>query len=90
LYRRSKNYKKAFEYLVLLESYPTDKSIINYEKARIYALQKNQKKALLWAEKAIDAGFNYGKVLKYDPVWNNVTSRIKWHKFLSDKNISTQ
>ncbi len=61
-------------YLELLKTSPNDKNI-EYTISRIYAQQNKEKEARFWLKKAIQHGFNYSFVLKYDEAWASIRKR---------------
>jgi hypothetical protein len=53
-----------------------------YSIARMYAKLGNKKEAWYWLQKAMDNGFLYSYVLKYDDTWNAYRSQRKWKDLL--------
>jgi tetratricopeptide (TPR) repeat protein len=62
------------EYLV---NNPNDVNVM-YSIAKMYALAKNNNEAWKWLTQAINKGFNYYWVLKFDESWNILRSSAKW------------
>jgi len=70
--------KKAIEhYKTYLTLAPDDVEAM-YSIARMYAKTGNQKEAWQWLQKAMDKGFLYSYVLKYDDTWNKYRTQTKW------------
>ncbi len=70
--------KKAIErYKTFLTLAPDDVEAM-YSIARMYAKTGNQKEAWQWLQKAMDKGFLYSYVLKYDDTWNKYRTQTKW------------
>jgi tetratricopeptide (TPR) repeat protein/uncharacterized caspase-like protein len=83
MYLLSGNYKKALSYYrEYLEVDPGD-SCAMYSISRVYALQKNQAKAMQWLRKAVAAGFNYGWVLRTDPAMEALRSSSGFKQLLA-------
>jgi Tfp pilus assembly protein PilF len=49
-----------------------------YTIARIYAQTGNKAEAWKWLEMAMNKGFNYGWVLKFDTAWNTYRKQGRW------------
>ena len=74
--------KKAIDcYKVYLTLKPDDMQAM-YSIARMYAKLGNKKEAWYWLQKAMDNGFLYSYVLKYDDTWNAYRSQQKWKDLL--------
>lgn len=56
---------------------------VNYTMARAACKQENMKQAYEELQKAIEHGFHYYWILKYDPVWEKVRGQDKWNKITS-------
>ncbi|MGB4938016.1 MAG: caspase family protein, partial [Ferruginibacter sp.] len=56
-----------------------------YSLARLYAKVGNSKEAYKWLETAVEYGFNYSFVLKYDPYMDKLRNSSKWESLM--KNI---
>jgi tetratricopeptide (TPR) repeat protein len=56
---------------------PADYSTM-YTIAKLYALTGNQSAAWKWLEKAVNNGFRYSWILKFDTVWDNYRVQSKW------------
>lgn len=70
--------KKAIErYKNYLTFEPNDAEAM-YSIARMHAKAGNKKEAWQWLQKAIDKGFLYGYVLKYDSIWTSYRNETKW------------
>ena len=54
-----------------------------YTLARLYAKTGNNKEAINWLQSAIDFGFNYSFVLRYDPYMARLHKTSKWQKMMS-------
>ena len=54
-----------------------------YTLARLYAKTGNNKEAINWLQSAIDFGFNYSFVLRYDPYMARLHKTSKWQKLMS-------
>ncbi len=65
-------------YQAYLNSIKEDKYFTQYTIARLYAQMKNTKEAWKWLKLAMDNGFGYYWVLKYDSVWNNYRNLPQW------------
>ncbi|HEX4877912.1 MAG TPA: tetratricopeptide repeat protein, partial [Chitinophagaceae bacterium] len=59
--------------------YPNDAGTM-YTIARIYAMQNKQPEAWKWLTLAINKGFNYYWVLKFDESWNKFRPSPKWEQ----------
>lgn len=76
--------KKAIDrYKAYLLQKPGDVEAM-YSIARMYAKLGNKKEAWHWLQIAMDKGFLYPYVLKYDEVWNNYRSQEKWKKLMKN------
>ena len=76
--------KLALEnYKLIYELNKTD-NINLYTIARLYAATGNKPQAWKWLNLALEAGFNYTYVLKYDPSLQSFRKDNKWTKMLSD------
>ena len=64
-------------YKAIVNEKPGD-SYSCYSLARLYAIEKNNKEAMLWLKQAINKGFNYSFILKYDPVMDNLRHKADW------------
>ncbi|MBX9785049.1 MAG: caspase family protein [Chitinophagaceae bacterium] len=85
MYLLSDNYKNALSYYrECLELQPND-SCAMYSISRVYALQKNNAKAIQWLRKAVDAGFNYGWVLKFDPAMQQLRKSSEYKSVMRRK-----
>lgn len=85
LHLLSGKYKEALTiYKELLEVLPAD-SCIMYSISRIYALQKNRSKAMVWLNKAVNAGFNYGWVLQFDPAMESIRKNSAYKALMKQK-----
>ena len=74
--------KKAIDrYKVYLTQKPDDVQAM-YSIARMYAKLGNKKEAWHWLQKAMDNGFLYAYVLKYDDIWNAYRSQQKWKELM--------
>ena len=74
--------KKAIDrYKVYLKQRPDDVQAM-YSIARMYAKLDNKKEAWYWLQKAMDNGFLYSYVLKYDDTWNAYRSQQKWKELM--------
>ncbi len=81
----SRNYKVSLaSYQELLKLYPKN-SCVMYSISRIYALQKNKSKSLEWLRKAVNAGFNYGWVLKFDPAIESLRNTSGYKEIMKQK-----
>ena len=70
--------KKAIErYKTYLTLAPDDVEAM-YSIARMYAKTGHQKEAWQWLRKAMDKGFLYSFVLKYDDTWKKYRTQTKW------------
>ena len=61
----------------------SNRKISAYTLARLYAKTGNNKKAMLWLQTAIDAGFNYSFVLQNDPLMDGLRNTAKWQTMIS-------
>ena len=68
------------EYLLLQ---PNDQEAM-YSVARMYAKTGNKSQAWKWLKAALDHGFLYDFVLKFDPYWVSYRKELKWKKLLSN------
>lgn len=74
--------KKAIDrYKVFLTQKPDDVQAM-YSIARMYAKLGNKKEAWHWLQKAMDNGFLYAYVLKYDDIWSAYRSQQKWKELM--------
>ena len=71
-------------YKVYLKDKPGDAGVY-YTLARLYAMQKKNKEALSSLDIAVKLGFNYGFILKTDPVMDKLRNTNEWN--LVTKNI---
>lgn len=79
----SEKYNASLEqYRQLLSLRPRDASIM-YSMARLYAVQKKNGQAFEWLTKAQENGFNYGYVLQYDPLLQNLRKTTAWKSWVS-------
>ncbi len=79
----SEKYKASLEqYQQLLSLKPGD-AMIMYSIARIYAVQNKKGPSFEWLKKAQENGFNYGYVLKYDPLLQNLRKTAAWKSWVS-------
>ncbi|MNR65275.1 hypothetical protein D3C85_1882500 [compost metagenome] len=53
-----------------------------YSIARMYAKAGNKKEAWQWLQKALDKGFLYSYVLKYDTTWDDYRRETKWKSLM--------
>lgn len=60
-----------------------------YSIARMYAKLGNKKEAWRWLQMAMDKGFLYGYVLKYDEIWDNYRSQSKWKQLMKNYHFVT-
>lgn len=67
------------EYLLLL---PNDHEAM-YSIARLYAKTGDKSQAWKWLKAAMDHGFLYDYVLKFDSYWNAFRKEAKWRKLLN-------
>jgi len=65
-------------YQAYLNSIKEDKYFTQYTIARLYAQMKNTKEAWKWLKLAMDNGFGYYWILKYDSVWNSYRNLPQW------------
>lgn len=75
-------------YKTYLASYPLDAATC-YTLARLYAREKDNGHTTYWLQKAISSGFNYGFVLRNDPLlakWRQSNTGISLMKTVQDKN----
>ena len=76
--------KKAIErYKIYLKLVPNDVEAM-YSIARMHAREGNKKEAWRWLQTAIDKGFLYLNVLKYDAVWNTYRTNSKWKALMKN------
>ena len=54
-----------------------------YAMARLQAKNGNKAEAFKWLNEAVQAGFNYTYVLKYDPALKNLRNDVTWKKMMS-------
>ncbi|HLO39013.1 MAG TPA: tetratricopeptide repeat protein, partial [Lacibacter sp.] len=74
--------KKAIErYKTYLALKPHDVEAM-YSIARMYAKAGNKKEAWRWLQKAMDEGFLYSYVLKYDATWDGYRKEAKWKSLM--------
>ncbi|MBK8558214.1 MAG: hypothetical protein IPL65_21885 [Lewinellaceae bacterium] len=78
LYQRSGQYRKAIDAYGEWTALSGDSASKQYSLARVYALMKDSKNALLHLETAGKLGFPYPRVLEYDPVWKSYRERSAW------------
>jgi tetratricopeptide (TPR) repeat protein len=64
-------------YKAVLDERPDDMYAC-YSLARLYAGKKNNKEAFNWLSRAINKGFNYSFIFKYDPVMANLREKADW------------
>jgi tetratricopeptide (TPR) repeat protein/uncharacterized caspase-like protein len=57
--------------------------LTTYSIARIYAQLKNTGEAWKWLKLAVDKGFKYYWVLKYDPTWSDYREQQRWKEITS-------
>ncbi|MEO6313515.1 MAG: tetratricopeptide repeat protein [Chitinophagaceae bacterium] len=70
--------KKALAfYIDFLAANPGDAGTM-YTIAGIHAKTGNSAAAWKWLERAMEQGFDYGWVLKFDPTWNKYRQQLKW------------
>jgi tetratricopeptide (TPR) repeat protein len=81
--------KKAIDrYKVYLTQKPGDAQAM-YSVARMYAKLGNKKEAWHWLQKAMDNGFLYSYVLKYDEVWKTYRLQHKWKALMKNYRFIT-
>ena len=74
--------KKAIErYKAYLALKPGDVEAM-YSIARMYAKAGNKKEAWQWLQRAMDKGFLYSYVLKYDTIWDDYRKEAKWKSLM--------
>lgn len=71
-------------YESVLKKDPSD-SLAMYSLSRMYALEKDNAKAIFWLKKAYDKGFHYKWVLKNDPLMASLRKTREWHSFITEK-----
>ncbi len=76
------NYK---EYLLLQ---PNDHEVM-YSIAKLYAKKGNKREAWQWLKAAIDHGFLYDFVLRFDTIWDDYRKDAKWKKLLGQYKMKT-
>lgn len=76
--------KKAIErYKIYLLQKPDDVEAM-YSIARMYAKLDNKNEAWRWLQTAMNKGFLYSYVLKYDEVWNTYRPQRKWKELMKN------
>jgi tetratricopeptide (TPR) repeat protein/uncharacterized caspase-like protein len=74
--------KKAIDrYKTYLNTKPDDVEAM-YSIARMYAKLGNKKEAWHWLQTAMDKGFLYSYVLKYDTTWDDYRKETKWKSLM--------
>lgn len=58
-----------------------------YLVSRIYALQKDNKKAKLWLKKSLQDGFKYYRVIQMDSAWNAIRKQKDWKNIVPEYEI---
>ncbi|MCU0387513.1 MAG: hypothetical protein MUE71_02785 [Chitinophagaceae bacterium] len=82
-YFMSKN-EKAYTYFKdSLKEVMSDKERY-YALAVIHANTGKTKDAFMWLEKSVKAGFNYSRLLKYDPAWAALRKDPKWKSITAE------
>ncbi|HLP35512.1 tetratricopeptide repeat protein [Lacibacter sp.] len=76
--------KKAIERYKTFLALKPDNVEAMYSIARIYAKLGNKKEAWRWLQKALDKGFLYSYVLKFDEVWNTYRTEPKWKRLMKN------
>lgn len=69
-------------YQSYLNAMPNDYSTM-YTIAKLYALTGNQAEAWKWLEKAVDKGFRYSWILKFDQAWDKFRLQAKWKSMIN-------
>lgn len=78
----SNQHKKAIDrYKTYLKLMPDDVEAM-YSIACLNAKLGNKKEAWRWLQTAMDKGFLYSYVLKFDEVWNSYRSESKWKQLM--------
>jgi tetratricopeptide (TPR) repeat protein/uncharacterized caspase-like protein len=76
--------KKAIDrYKIYLLQKPDDVEAM-YSIARMYAKLGNKNEAWHWLQTAMNKGFLYSYVLKYDEVWNTYRPQRKWKELMKN------
>jgi hypothetical protein len=71
------------EYFNSLYILNKNENINLYNLARLEAKNGNKTGAFKWLKLALEAGFNYTYVLKYDPALKNLRNDSNWKKMIS-------
>lgn len=83
LYLLQGKYKEAIQrYNAYLQLVPNDAGAM-YSISRMYVQLKDKSKAFEWLKKAFANGFNYGWVLKEDPLMKDLRGTAQWNKLVS-------
>lgn len=83
----NKDYVSARKYLGMLTKIPREQPEAYYSIARTYAIKGDKKLARENLQTAIQSGFKYYTVLKYDSLWRDVFTPKGWEQFKADNDL---
>lgn len=86
-YLFKQDYDAARKYLKLLTKFPMEQPEAYYSIARTYAIKGDKKLARENLQTAMQSGFKYYMVLKYDSIWRDVFTPKGWEQFKADNDL---
>ncbi len=88
LYRMSEKQDLSIEYFKRVNEMDPMNGLSLYSIATIYAESGQQDEALAWLEQALEKGFNYKKVLVYDPDWKGLRADERFNSLMLNYNMN--
>ncbi len=85
--RLKKDYKEAIKSLEYVMKFDPKNADLQYRYATLHVLKGNDRQAIKWLGKAFKNGFNYKKIVKYDPDLESIRDLKKYNKLLIKYNM---